>query len=51
MTRRAATPYERFQWERSAAFPDDPNLTLTYVYELRGAFDIDRLESALQQDL
>ena len=49
MPRRTATPYERFQWERSAAYPDDPNLTLRYIYKLRGPLDIDRLERALRR--
>jgi polyketide synthase PksJ len=49
MTRRQATSYERFQWLRYRRNPDDPGLTISYVYELSGAVDLDWLDAALRE--
>lgn len=48
MTEREASAYERFQWYRHQQNPDDPGLTVSYVYELTGDVDTDRLDAALR---
>ncbi|MER8062298.1 MULTISPECIES: beta-ketoacyl synthase N-terminal-like domain-containing protein [unclassified Streptomyces] len=49
MTERQASAYERFQWYRYQQHPDDPGLTIGYVYALTGDVDTDRLEDALRE--
>ncbi|MEU1660908.1 beta-ketoacyl synthase N-terminal-like domain-containing protein [Streptomyces griseofuscus] len=49
MTERQASAYERFQWYRYQRNPDDPGLTVGYVYALTGEVDTDRLEDALRE--
>ncbi|MEU5959014.1 beta-ketoacyl synthase N-terminal-like domain-containing protein [Streptomyces sp. NPDC047525] len=49
MTERQASAYERFQWNRHQQNPDDPGLTVGYVYALTGDVDTDRLDGALRE--
>ncbi|GHI04295.1 hypothetical protein AQI88_26020 [Streptomyces cellostaticus] len=49
MTERQASAYERFQWYRYQQNPDDPGLTVSYVYALTGDVDTDRLDDALRE--
>ncbi|MFI2620328.1 beta-ketoacyl synthase N-terminal-like domain-containing protein [Streptomyces sp. NPDC018584] len=49
MTERQASAYERFQWNRYHQNPDDPGLTIGYVYALSGDVDTDRLDAALRE--
>ncbi|NEB73768.1 AMP-binding protein, partial [Streptomyces sp. SID14478] len=49
MTERQASAYERFQWNRHQRNPDDPGLTVGYVYALTGDIDTDRLDDALRK--
>src|SRR4051812_9969672 len=49
MTERQASAYERFQWYRHQRNPDDPGLTVGYVYALTGDVDTDRLGDALRE--
>lgn len=49
MTERQASAYERFQWNRYQQNPDDPGLTVGYVYALSGDVDTDRLDGALRE--
>ncbi|KUM95985.1 hypothetical protein AQI95_42940 [Streptomyces yokosukanensis] len=49
MTERQASAYERFQWYRYQQNPDDPGLTVSYVYALAGDVDTDRLDDALRE--
>lgn len=51
MTERQASAYERFQWNRYQQNPDDPGLTVGYVYALTGDVDTDRLDGALREVL
>lgn len=51
MTQRQATAYERFQWFRHHRNPDDPGLTVGYVYALSGDIRVDRLNDALRETL
>ncbi|WP_372349324.1 beta-ketoacyl synthase N-terminal-like domain-containing protein [Streptomyces sp. KL116D] len=48
MTERQASAYERFQWNRYQRNPDDPGLTVGYVFALTGDVDADRLDAALR---
>jgi len=49
MTQRQASPYESFQWHRHHQNPDDPGLTIGYVYALTGDVDTGRLDDALRE--
>ncbi|MEU8891627.1 beta-ketoacyl synthase N-terminal-like domain-containing protein [Streptomyces sp. NPDC048442] len=49
MKERQASVYERFQWFRYLQNPDDPGLTISYVYALTGDVDTDRLNDALRE--
>ncbi|MGW7413254.1 beta-ketoacyl synthase N-terminal-like domain-containing protein [Streptomyces sp. NPDC054863] len=49
MKERQASAYERFQWLRHLHNPDDPGLTISYVYALTGDVDTDRLNDALRE--
>lgn len=49
MTQRQASAYESFQWHRYHQIPDDPGLTISYVYALTGDVDISRLDDALRE--
>ncbi|MEV7019825.1 beta-ketoacyl synthase N-terminal-like domain-containing protein [Streptomyces sp. NPDC093991] len=51
MTERQASAYERFQWYRYQQNPDDPGITVSYVYALTGDVDTDRLDDALRDVL
>ncbi|MEU0742880.1 beta-ketoacyl synthase N-terminal-like domain-containing protein [Streptomyces sp. NPDC006134] len=49
MSERQASAYERFQWYRYQQHPDDPGLTISYVYALTGDVDTGRLDEALRE--